>query len=134
MNELTIDGVIRERRDDTARTVTTYDASGAFNSTRPYTADENAAADAAAVEARRATLTDTQKLAARLGRLSKYKTDAEIVAALARTNSTAPTTAELNRLLKVMLRREERLSAAIALLVRLIDPALLADVSDTTDA
>jgi hypothetical protein len=127
-------GVIRERGDDTTRTVTTYDASGTATSTRPYTADENAAADAAAVEARRATLTDTQKLAARLGRLSKYKTDAEIVAALARTNSTAPTTADLNRLLKVMLRREERLSATIALLVRLIDPALLADVSDTTDA
>lgn len=81
-----------------------------------------------------ATLTDTAKLAARLTRLSAYKTDPEIVAALARTNSTVIPTADLNRLLKTMLRREERLTATVALLVRLIDPALLADVSDATDA
>lgn len=56
------------------------------------------------------------------------------MAALARTNSTVISTADLNRLLKTMLRREERLTATVALLVRLIDPALLADVSDTTDA
>lgn len=38
-------------RDDQSRTVTTYDESGAVTSTRPYTADENAAADAAIAEA-----------------------------------------------------------------------------------
>ena len=48
--------VIRERGDDTTRTVTTYDAAGAVLTTRPYTPAENAADDAAAAEA--ATLTD----------------------------------------------------------------------------
>ena len=40
-----------ESHDHAARTVTTYDESGAVTSTRPYTADENAAADAALAEA-----------------------------------------------------------------------------------
>ena len=40
--------------DDSTRTVTTYDESGAVTSSRPYTAEENASADAlAAVEADR---------------------------------------------------------------------------------
>ena len=43
-------GAIRERGDDATRTVTTYDETGAV-STRPYTAEENAAADAAAAQA-----------------------------------------------------------------------------------
>ena len=38
-------------RDDDTRTVTTYDEAGAITNTRPYTADENAAADAAQAEA-----------------------------------------------------------------------------------
>ena len=37
--------------DDASRTVTTYDETGNVTSTRPYTADENAAADQAAAEA-----------------------------------------------------------------------------------
>lgn len=41
---------VSESRDDTTRTVTTYDESGAVTSTRPYTADENAAAEAALAE------------------------------------------------------------------------------------
>ena len=41
-------GVLRERRDDTARTVTTYGPTGQVAGTRPYTAGENTAADAAA--------------------------------------------------------------------------------------
>ena len=86
-----------------------------------------------AVEANRAQLSGTDQLAARLARLAAYDADPEVIAALARTNSTAPSTAELNRLLKVMLRREKRLTATVALLVRLLDPALLTDVTDTTD-
>ena len=39
-------GVLRERRDDTARTVATYNGSGQVTSSRSYTAAENAAADA----------------------------------------------------------------------------------------
>ena len=48
MNDTYIGGVLRERRDDTARTVTTYNAAGALLTSRPYTTAENAAADAAA--------------------------------------------------------------------------------------
>lgn len=42
---------ISEFRDDTARTVTTYDESGAVTSSRPYTAAENAQADETAADA-----------------------------------------------------------------------------------
>ena len=41
-----VDGILRERWDDDSRTVTTYDETGAVTSTLPYTATENAAADA----------------------------------------------------------------------------------------
>lgn len=47
MIETFTNGILRERRDDTTRTVTTYDETGTVTSTRPYTAEENAAADAA---------------------------------------------------------------------------------------
>ena len=43
-----VDGVLRERADDTTRTVTTYDEQGNITSERLYTVEENAAADAAA--------------------------------------------------------------------------------------
>lgn len=48
-HETYIDGILRERRDDTARTVTTYGEAGQVTGTRPYTAGENTAADATAV-------------------------------------------------------------------------------------
>lgn len=54
----------RVEGDDATRTATTYDATGAMTGTRPYTADENAVADAAVADA--ATLTD---LAARVARI-----------------------------------------------------------------
>ena len=47
------DGILRERRDDTTRTVTTYDETGAVTSTRPYTEDEHVAADTALADAAR---------------------------------------------------------------------------------
>jgi hypothetical protein len=97
---------------------------------RPWTADERAALTAAA---NLAALTDPTGLEARLDRLDAYNTDPDIGAALARANSTAPTTQELNRLLKVMLRRDQRQTAAIALLARVVGN-LLDDVSDTVDA
>ena len=131
-------GVIRERRDDATRTVTTYDATGAVTSTRPYTAQENATADAQAAAdltaANRQALTGTTSLQGRLDRLALYKTDVDLTAVLAQTNNQALATATLNRALKTMIRREERLTATVALLVRLIDPALLASITDTTDA
>ena len=122
---------------DTATTTTDYSVAlvaGVPTVTwtpRPWTVDELAARQQATT---RDTLTDTAKLAARLTRLAAYKTNSDIVAALDRTNSTVIATADLNRLFKTMLRREERLTATVALLVRLIDLALLADVSDATDA
>ena len=53
--------------DDSTRTVTTYDEAGVVTSTRPYTADENAAADAAVADA--STLTD---LTARVARIEQH--------------------------------------------------------------
>jgi len=47
------DGRLIRRADDTARTVTTWDAQGAATA-RPYTSEENAAADAAAAAAQAA--------------------------------------------------------------------------------
>ena len=58
---------VSEFRDDTARTVTTYDETGAVTSTRPYAEDENAAVDAAQADA--ALLTD---LAARVARIEEH--------------------------------------------------------------
>jgi hypothetical protein len=49
--ELYADGVLRERRDDATRTVTTYGPTGSVTGTRPYTAAENTAADAQAAAA-----------------------------------------------------------------------------------
>ena len=43
-----VDGILTREHDDATRTVTTYDETGAVTSSRPYTADENAAADAVA--------------------------------------------------------------------------------------
>ena len=55
IHETFTNGVLRERRDDTARTVTTYGPTGQVTETRPYTAQENADADErAAVETRAA--------------------------------------------------------------------------------
>ena len=49
--------ILRERRDDTSRTVTAYDEAGVEAETRPYTEAENVVADAAvaaqAADARR---------------------------------------------------------------------------------
>ena len=42
------DGELRERADDATRTVTTWDAAGQVTSTRPYSPEENAAADSRA--------------------------------------------------------------------------------------
>ena len=56
---------VTEVRDDTTRTVTTYDETGAVTSTRPYTDDENAAADAAVAEAAAQAQRKADRLAVR---------------------------------------------------------------------
>lgn len=48
-NDLWQGGTLRERADDTTRTVTAYDEAGTVLTSRPYTMEENAAADAWAV-------------------------------------------------------------------------------------
>ena len=130
-------GVLIERRDDATRTVTTYNEAGTVLTTRPYTAAENTAADQAAAQAvlaaNRGTLTATADLQARLTRLAAYKSDADLTAVLAQANNTALQTQVLNRALKALVRENQRQSATVALLVRLLDPALLATITDTTD-
>lgn len=129
-------GILLERWDDATRLYTDFRTDP--DNVRDYTAAENAAADARATtstrDVNRAGLADPAKLAARLTRLAAYDQDPDIVAALARPNTTAPTTAEMNRLLKVMLRRDSRLTATLAAVVRLIDPTLLDNITDTTDS
>lgn len=51
--------------DDVARTVTTYDETGTVTGTRPYTADENAAADAAIAAQAEAAAWEAQQAADR---------------------------------------------------------------------
>lgn len=130
------DGVLIQQWNDVTRVYTDFREDPALN--RPYTAAENAAADERAaaelISSNREQLSDPALLLGRLQRLDAYDEDPDIVAALARSNSVAPTTQELNRLLKVMLRRESRLAATLALAVRLMNPALMGDISDTTDA
>ena len=58
-------GRVTSDHDDITRTVTTYDETGAVTSTRPYTADENAAADA--------TVADAVTLADVLARLERIE-------------------------------------------------------------
>ena len=121
---------------DEARIYTDFRADPPIN--RPYTAEENAAADERAlyqqVSDNKQELSDPSKLLSRLQRLDAYDEDPDVVAALSRSNSTVLTTQELNRLLKVMLRRQSRITAALALAIRLIDPSLLIDISDSADA
>ena len=63
--KIEIAGVVRLWRNDTTRTVTTYDAAGLQTSTRPYTSAENAAADMAAVEAAAAAARKADRLTVR---------------------------------------------------------------------
>ena len=60
-------GRLVERADDTTRAVTTYDETGAVTSTRPYTTEENAAADAAVADAAR-----LDSIEARLARIEAH--------------------------------------------------------------
>lgn len=71
MIETYSDGRLIERHDETTRIVTTYDAQGNITSERPYTVEENAAADQAALEATLNTNKKTveDKLAKRLSNM-----------------------------------------------------------------
>ncbi len=73
-----IDGILRERRSDATRLVTTYSAAGAITGTRAYTADENTAADASAAAE-----------VARAERLAQEARDRAILDATAETMSKA---------------------------------------------
>lgn len=58
-------GLVLVRWDDTARVVTAYDEAGLVQTSRPYTAAENAAADARAAGAVLAARRETDRLAVR---------------------------------------------------------------------
>ncbi len=84
-------GILRERQDDAARIVTTYDEAGVVISTRPYTAAENAQADAdSAARAAQAvaatltadTLTDEAKIKQAIGKLATLLGDAATVGSI----------------------------------------------------
>jgi hypothetical protein len=51
MHQVYTDGVLREQWDDATRTYTAWDENGEQTEQRPYTAEENAQADAAATAA-----------------------------------------------------------------------------------
>lgn len=94
--------------DDTARTVTTYDAAGLQTSTRPYTSAENAAADARADEATRSVNEATIQSRAK----------AALTANGAFLALTSPTNAQVLAQTKILTRE---CSALIRLALRLLD-------------
>ena len=86
------------------------------------------------VEAATQALADPVALQARIDRLNAYKTDPDLLAVLANPNNTALPTATLNRALKTIIRREDRMTTAICAIARLIGgPTLMGDISDTVD-
>ena len=97
-----IDGALRERRDDTTRTVTTYDATGAVTSTRPYTASENAAADQTAIQeqARLAYEATRQAIKAIVTDLQAEKDRVQVVLDKTNANITAADTKNVARAAK----------------------------------
>ena len=106
--KIEIAGVVRLWRDDTTRTVTTWDAAGVLTDTRPYTAAENAAADAEAV-ARTVTVNE----ATIRGRAATALTANNTFLAL-----TSPTNAQVLAQTKILTRE---CSALIRLALRLLD-------------
>ena len=86
------------------------------------------------VAAALASLMDVTSLQGRLTRLAAYKTDPDLTAVLNQTNNQSLQTATLNRALKAIVRENQRQSAALAALLRMLDSSLLANIADTTDA
>ena len=86
------------------------------------------------VEAAEKKLADPVALQARITALNAYKTDPDLLAVLNNPNNTALPTATLNRALKTIIRREDRMTTAINTICRLIGGAtLMGDISDTED-
>ncbi len=79
------DTALIEKGDDTTHTVTTYNAAGSATGTRPYTAAENAAADARATEV--AHVADLAQLRADI--ITKAITWLQADSATAQTRATA---------------------------------------------
>jgi hypothetical protein len=98
---------------------------------RPWTPDELAARTQGA---NRTTLSDEATLVAKLGEIKSFLVDVDIEASANRANTVAPTTQELNRTLKALIRQERR---AANMLIRLArhrfgdeHPALFDDITD----
>lgn len=128
-------GVLLEAWDDVAKVKIDYTTEP--DTITPYSPAEATAADLRnqklIQEANKRTLENASDLQARITRLLSYTTDPDVVAALARPNATAPTTAELNRIIKLMLRRQERITAALVLLMKRVDSSLLTNLDGTAD-
>lgn len=81
-------GNVAEVWDDTARTITTYDETGALIGARPYTASENAEADAALADAARAAV-GAQLTADTTADLTKLRAAIDSLAVLLGDSTTA---------------------------------------------
>ena len=90
-------GVLIESRNDTTRTVTTYNAAGQVSGTRPYTAAENTAADATAIIQARAAALDTLRDNIISQAISWLEADATAASARATAINTAVATATTRR-------------------------------------
>jgi hypothetical protein len=103
-------GVLRKWGDDGSRTVKEYNAAGALTSTRPYTAAENADADAAAAVA--------------LGRMNRATIESQVAAAITANKAYValanPTTAQTTAQVKALSRQ---LNGVMRLLTGQLDAA-----------
>jgi hypothetical protein len=126
--------------DTEALTVTTIPAShlGLPETVRPMTEAEHVGMAAYAFDGvrgeNRATLCDPTALAARIAELNTYQADPDVVAAAEQANATPLTAQQQNRFNKATIRQQRRLKNLVVALARLVDPALLDDISDTTGA
>ncbi len=90
-------GRISERGDDTARTVTTYNAAGQVSGTRAYTPAESAAADARAADDARKAALDQLRNNIVTQAIAWLETDAAAATRRAGTINAAVTTATTRR-------------------------------------
>lgn len=98
---------------------------------RPWTPDELLSR---ARQTTSDTLTDLQAINAKLTEIKGFLLDPDIEASLNRTNSVAPTAAELNRTLKALIRQARRSAnldvRALRYVFGQIHPELLDDIAD----
>ena len=136
--DVRLDGELRERWDDSARTVTTWDVAGTLTGTRPYTAAENAAADAQAQAQVAATLTadtltDEAKIKQAIGKLATLLGAATVPGSLRAVmgETTAPAGTTSLRALKAQSNTVVVTAASIKALIGLTIDALQLVIDET---